>query len=149
MPKAPRIQPTRSRLVPVPRSPQTEVCCPCRWCRTSWWWSHPWLASADTHTAQPPLASQQRRLLETPGQCRMLARKLAAAQSQREPNDGDIVVCDSVGQVCSFSFTWQDRKVWQGLFGAYKDRVLSCGFPIDFIQNFLIFKVYDGSTKSV
>lgn len=113
MPKAPWIQPARSWLVPVPRSPQTEVCCPCRWCRTSWWWSHPWPTSAGTHTAQPPLASQQRRLLETPGQWRMLARKLAAAQSQGAdqcgPNDGDIVVGDTVGRVCSFSFTWQDR----------------------------------------
>lgn len=62
--------------------------------------------SGHTHTA-----SQQHRLLETPGQCRMLAGKLAATQSQREPNDGDIMVCDSVGRVCSFSFTWQDRKV--------------------------------------
>lgn len=32
------------------------------------------------HTARPP-GSQQHRLLETPAQCRMLSRKLAAAQS--------------------------------------------------------------------
>lgn len=67
--------------------------------------------SGHTHTAQPPLASQQRRLLETPGQCRMLARKPAATRSQSEPSDGDIMVCHSVGQVCSFSFTWRDTEV--------------------------------------
>lgn len=28
---------------PVPRSPQTEACCPdLRWSHMSWWGSHPW-----------------------------------------------------------------------------------------------------------
>lgn len=55
---APTTKHTCFRLLPVLRSPRTEACCPCHWCRMSWWWSHPWLVG-QTHKLhdRTPLSS--------------------------------------------------------------------------------------------
>lgn len=94
------------------------------------------MAAFHTHayTARPP-GSQQHRLLETPAQCRMLSRKLAAAQSrggdQCEGNDGGMV--RHVGFLC---FTWRKSKSvetgikwsWKGDMDLKKSEVLI--FPV-------------------